>query len=117
MRMKLQLDISVYIIVSSCPLEASLSLESAASRFLKKHAVASVSSRRKVKLAWSLEIHPPCRDVLQKTYAKDNKHCLFGDILKTDRPDGKAYCANHGKFCPMFPKKKNNDDERTLAIS
>ena len=97
--------------------EASLSLESAAFRFLKKHdnkASGSVFKRPMVKLAWSCEINTKCREVLHKTFnMRDPKHCLFGDILKTGRPDGKAYCLAHEKFCLMHGP---DDSDRFLTI-
>lgn len=97
-----------------CP-EAALSLQTAACVFLHRHQEASaVDLRPKVVLASSCEIDLKCRSVLHSTFVGDGgTHCIFADILHTNRADKKAYCVSHNKLCPLMPAKEH---DRLLAL-
>ena len=81
-------------------LEAVLSLQAAANKFLARHSKKKPSLKaQKVVLASSCEIDAACQQVLQATFGQDGNHCLFPDILKLGDGCEMAFCLAHKKKC------------------
>lgn len=93
--------------------QAALSLQTAAAKYITKKASDPRMLSPKVVLASSCEVDVDCRHVLYETFVEKGKggareHCIFADVLKTDRADKRAFCVVHNKLCPLLPAKEKD---------
>lgn len=96
-----------------CAELAALSLQTAAAKYTTKKASDPRMLSPKVVLASSCEVDVDCRHVLYETFVEKGKggareHCIFADVLKTDRADKRAFCVVHNKLCPLLPAKEKD---------
>ena len=94
-------------------LEAVLSLQAAAHKFLARHSKKKPGlNAQKVVLASSCEINGDCQKVLKATFGQDSNHCLFPDILKLGDGCERAFCVAHNKKCctlkPCAPSRNSS---------